>query len=277
MTDTSIVRPVATTLAPTEGTRSYVDWAAVLGGTFLATAVFVTLTTFGSAIGLSLTSPYSGQGFSAKATAIAIAIWSVWVAVSSLIAGGYLAGRLRHRVHDASEHESDIRDGSHGLLVWALAALFSSYLIATAAGGLASHAPGHAAAAPDPATSAADTLLRGDRAPAAAYDDGLHREVARVLATGAYGSNLTTDNRTYLARVVAARSGANQADAERRVDAAVIEVRNETNTARRIGVLVAFLTAASLAVGAAGAWWAAVEGGKHRDQGTAYSPFTRWD
>jgi len=27
------------------------------------------------------------------------------------MAGGYLTGRLRRRFHDATEHESDVRDG----------------------------------------------------------------------------------------------------------------------------------------------------------------------
>jgi hypothetical protein len=36
-------------------------------------------------------------------------------------------------------------------------------------------------------------------------------------------------------------------------------------------VLITFLTAASLAVGAAACWWAATIGGRHRDQAADFS------
>jgi hypothetical protein len=39
---------------------------------------------------------------------------------------------------------------------------------------------------------------------------------------------------------------------------------------RRTGVLAAFLTAASLLVSAAAAFWAAQMGGNHRDKGTEF-------
>ena len=45
--------------------------------------------------------------------------------------------------------------------------------------------------------------------------------------------------------------------------------------ARRAGVLVALLTAASLLAGAADAWWAARLGGRDRDQGVEFRLFRR--
>src|SRR6201999_1604817 len=97
--------------------------------------------------------------------AVAIAIWSIWVLVSSLIAGGYLAGRFRHRTYDATEHESDVRDGAHGLLVWALAALLGSYLVTSAVVSAGKSDTGRtgttiSALSQDRSQSAADTLLR---------------------------------------------------------------------------------------------------------------------
>lgn len=69
------------------------------------------------------------------------ALWFVWVQVSSFLAGGYITGRLRRRVGDASEHESDVRDGSHGLLAWALGvvvlAIFAAVSIGATATGTA--------------------------------------------------------------------------------------------------------------------------------------------
>jgi hypothetical protein len=89
----------------------------------VAVVVFTTLTVFGSAVGLSLTSAEPGHGLSAKLAAIAVAIWTAWVGASSFAAGGYIAGRLRHRIPDATEHEVRMRDGAHGLIAWSIAAM----------------------------------------------------------------------------------------------------------------------------------------------------------
>ena len=42
-------------------------------------------------------------------------------------------------------------------------------------------------------------------------------------------------------------------------------------TARKATVLAAFLTAAALLVAAVGAYWAAMKGGRHRDDNTVFS------
>ena len=56
---------LATTGVVEHAHPSIVDWAAIIAGGLLATAISFILITFGSAIGLSLTSPYEGSGFSA--------------------------------------------------------------------------------------------------------------------------------------------------------------------------------------------------------------------
>ncbi|MDQ6437313.1 hypothetical protein RB623_24945 [Mesorhizobium sp. LHD-90] len=107
--------PATATTGIVADDRSYVDWPAILAGTLLATAVSFVLLTFGSALGLSLTSAYEGEGLSVMGYAIAAALWLLWVQISSFFAGGYLTGRLRRRFGDATEQESDLRDGAHGL------------------------------------------------------------------------------------------------------------------------------------------------------------------
>jgi hypothetical protein len=57
--------------------------------------------------------------------------------VSSFMAGGYVTGRLRHRFNDSTEHESDVRDGAHGLLVWAGGIVVGSVLATAGVGALA--------------------------------------------------------------------------------------------------------------------------------------------
>jgi hypothetical protein len=282
MTDIGNARLRTVAATETAPTHSYVDWAAVLAGAFIACAIFVVLTTFGSAIGLTLTSPYPGSGFSGRVATWVIGIWELWVAVSAFAVGGYLAGRLRHRVYDATEHESDVRDSAHGLLVWALAALLGTWIVSMTARDVA-HAinGGENGATPiagkaDPARYAADALLRSDRAPAQGYNEPLHKEVAAVLAAYATGVNMTGEDAAYLTRVAAAQGGVAQGDAEQRVRTAVAQVRDNANRARRTGVMVAFLTAVSLAVGAAAAWAAAGLGGRHRDEGIDSSDMFRW-
>ena len=116
---------VAAVAAPEDvaESRSYVEWAPIFAGGVVAAVIALAMTTFGSAIGLAMTSPYPSSGASGKAVAIAAAIWAVWVGVSAAVAGGYLAGRLRHRTFDSTQHESEIRNGAHGLVAWAVAAL----------------------------------------------------------------------------------------------------------------------------------------------------------
>ncbi|MBV8850114.1 MAG: hypothetical protein JOZ16_11085 [Methylobacteriaceae bacterium] len=261
--------------------QCYVDWCAVIAGALIACAIFVLLTTFGSAIGLTLTSPYPGSGFSGRVATWVIGIWEIWVAVSAFAIGGYFAGRLRHRVGDATEHESDVRDSAHGLVVWAIAALLGTWIITMTAKDVA-HAVNSGgdrnpiAGKADPARYAADVMLRTDRVNPAGYDEPLHREVASVLAAYATGVNLTQEDALYLTRVTQAHSGISQADAEPRVSRAVQQVRDNANQARRSGVMVAFLAAVSLAIGAAAAWTAAALGGRHRDEGIDASDMFRW-
>lgn len=120
----------------TEG--SYLDWAAILAGGVFALAFSFLMTGFGTSLGLSLTSPYQGEGMSAAWLAIAAGIWFVWVTVSAFGAGGYLAGRMRRRMGDATAAEVEVRDGTHGLLVWATGALVGTVLAAMGVGGLVS-------------------------------------------------------------------------------------------------------------------------------------------
>ncbi len=98
----------------------YVDWGAIIAGAFVAAAISLVFLAFGSAVGLSLTSLQASASVSAAGIVIAAALWLLWVQVSSFIGGHYIAGRLRRRIGDALPHEVEVRDGSHGLIVWEL-------------------------------------------------------------------------------------------------------------------------------------------------------------
>lgn len=151
-------------------TGSYLDWPAVLAGGLFALALAFLLVSFGASLGLSLTSPYRGEGVSAGWLAIAAGIWFAWVTVTSFGAGGYLTGRMRRRAGDATATEVEARDGAHGLMVWAAGVVVGSVLAAMGVGGLigiGASAVGSASELATEAVEAADSeyfanvMLRG--------------------------------------------------------------------------------------------------------------------
>lgn len=277
---------------------SSVDWAVIIAGGVLATAISFILITFGSAIGLSLTSPYTGQSVSMLFLAVASGLWVIWVQISSFMAGAYLTGRLRRRLPDAGPHEVEVRDGCHGLLVWAAGVLVGATLAASVAGSVAStgaaigsataQATGasavQAAASSNPLQYAADTLLRSENGPSGeAPAANASEEVVRILAASTAEGSLSAADKTYLARLIEARTGISQPEAEQRIDGVMTTIqeaadkaRAAADKARRVGVIIAFITAVSLVVSAAAAWWAAGLGGRHRDEGTDFSHLVRW-
>jgi hypothetical protein len=286
--------PVA--VAATGDERSYVDWPAIFAGAALATAVSFVLLTFGSAIGLSLTSAYEGEGMSLTVFAIAAGLWLMWVQISSFFAGAYLTGRLRRRKMDSTEEESDVRDGSHGVIVWAVGALVGAMLALSGIGAVASTATsaatsvvaagaaGAGAAAADsidPSDLTVDRLLRGTAAPEAGADD-TRGQVGRVIVNALSNDELAAADRDYLISVVSARTGLSPEESATRVDElwsqaqqAEATARDAAERARRIGMLVAFLTAASFLISGAAAYFAAVLGGNHRDRQVYFADWSR--
>lgn len=111
---------------------SYVDWSSILAGAVVASAIAFVFTTFGAAVGLTLVSPYDGDG-SALAAVIAIGSWMLWTTISSFMAGGYIAGRMRRRIDPVNDDEASVRDGVHGLAVWGLAVLLGAFLLGASA------------------------------------------------------------------------------------------------------------------------------------------------
>jgi hypothetical protein len=263
---------------------SFVDWGAVFAGAVLAAALSFVLLTFGTAIGLSATSPWPNSGLSAKVLASLAVFWAIAQQIGSLMAGGYVAGRMRARWLEPG-HEAEFRDGLHGGLVWAVAILIGAFLVLATA-GLVARTGGKAAASmastSEPMDLVLDTMLRPTSAaappaagaPAAApraravstsSPDDVRAEVSRILARSVTSGSIGTENRTYLAQLVAQRTGISQQEAEKRVDEAVNAARAAADKARRAAVLTGFVTAAGLILSFAAAWWAAMKGGRHRD------------
>ena len=297
-TETIVVAPAATN--PQEH-HSYLDWPAVFGGIVLASAISLVLLAFGSAIGLSFADFDAAEDVNPIWIAIAAASWLLWVQISSFMAGGYVTGRLRRRFNDASEHESDVRDGVHGLLVWGGALVVGAIIAVggigaavTAVGSAVGTATMAASNVADDATGAlpidpnayfVDTLFRAPAgaSPAAGSLQDFRGEATRILANGAVKGLVSDTDKAYLAQIVSANTGLTPDEATTRVnevltavDDAKAKAAEAAETARKWTVLGAFLTAASLLVSGVGAYWAAMKGGNHRDNQTVITGFGRF-
>lgn len=103
---------------------SYIEWPVIMAGAFLACAISFILLQFGVAIGLTrVVNEWSTDANITPIRVLGVGLWLLWVQLLATLAGGYLAGRMRMPVAGASEHERDMRDGVHGLLVWATSTL----------------------------------------------------------------------------------------------------------------------------------------------------------
>ncbi len=280
------------------GEGSYIDWAAILAGGVLAVAISFLLISFGASLGLSLTSPYRGEGVSAGWLAIAAGLWFAWVMVTGFGAGGYLAGRMRRRIGDATAEEVEVRDGAHGLMVWATGAVVSMIIAAAGAGGLISAGASAVETVADVATEAASSdyfanvMLRSSAdepqadatAPArtgarattgiADIDPAVQGQIASIIGRSATTGQMVERDRSYLAQVVAANTDLDQAAARARVDEINAEIDNAraealaaVEKARVAGVIFGFIAAATLLAGAVAEFFAAAAGGRHRDEG----------
>ena len=270
---------------------AYVDWPAIVAGAVIAAAISFVLFAFGTAVGLSIASPYPSESVSAPTFAIVLALWILWVTVLSFLIGGYFTGLLmRQRV--VGDHEREMRDGMHGALTWGLGVLLGAIIAAWTIGGAVktgTEAAGHAATAvvatgQAPTEYYVDTLLRSDNPSAVApAETELRRgEVLRIVGRNPSGE-LAAADQAYLGQLVMRQTGLPEADAKARVDTVMTEYRNAVTAAqeaaekaRKFALLLAFAVAATLAISAGAAWWAAVQGGEHRDQRFDLRPYVGW-
>jgi hypothetical protein len=261
-------------------TQSPVSWAAIAAGAVVAAALTLVLVAFGSGLGLSSISPWSGSGVSASTFQIGTGIYLVIVGVMSSAIGGYVAGRLRTKWVGVDNNEVFFRDTAHGFLAWALATLISASALAATTAQLANGAVAGSVSASSQALGRfgssdlyVDKLLRPATAQSAqspaAPDNGNAGSRAELLRLWTVsfrdGADLGAADRAYMAQIVAARTGLNQADAEKRVDAVVTDAKAAADAARRSAAHLSFWLTAALLFGAFAASLAAAEGGALRD------------
>jgi len=273
---------------------SGVSWGAIFAGAAGAAALSLILVILGFGLGFSAVSPWSDSGISAKGLGISTIIWLAFTQIVASGLGGYIAGRLRVKWANMHGDEVYFRDTAHGFLAWAVATLVTATLVvgsvsSMVSGGVqagASMASGAAGAATQAVGSTAngedigyfvDSMFRDDR-PVAVSDDAAHGVVFRIFArTIAKDGDLSAEDRTYLAQMVAQRTNLSQADAERRVDQvygqarqavndAKVAAKNAADTAAKVAAWTSLWMFVALLCGAFFASLAATFGGRQRDE-----------
>jgi hypothetical protein len=253
-----------------ESGNSFLHWGPIIAGALVAAALSLVLMAFGSAIGLGVLSSSPTWRDASPALTVASGIYLLLTALVSFGFGGYVAGRVRDRWRSTARNDVvEFRDGVHGVLSWAIAAMISGLVIAVSVAGVASKA---VAPATSPTATTGqpliayelDRLFRAERHPPAADLDYSRSEAGRILLAATGRQGISAEDRAYLVRLVAADTGA--ADAERRVDVAITAASTAVHKARRSAVILGFCTAASLLAGAAAAWYGASAGGRNRDE-----------
>jgi hypothetical protein len=202
------------------------------------------------------------------------------MAMMSSAIGGYLAGRLRNKWIGVHTDEVYFRDTAHGFLAWTFASVLGAAVLATPAtsmlGGVATGASqgaaNSAAQASGPMDGYVDTLLRSNNpgqspTPQNSSPNDSRAELVRLFSTSfKSGSEMSAADRSYVSKVVAARTGLSEQDADKRVAEVTAQVKSDLDKARKATAQLAFWLAASLLlIGAFSAALAATEGGGLRD------------
>ena len=275
-----------------EPSASAVSWAAVFAGAAIAAALSLALLAGGAGFGFLSMSPWGDEGASAVTLGVAAILWMMFTQIAAYGMGGYVAGRLRTRWVDVQRDEIYFRDTAHGLLVWAVSVVVSAVLLgstlasltgtaarvgASAVQGVASAATTAAANGEDQANPASeyfvDMMFRTEQPAPAADPQAARAEVARIVGQSAVAGDMTQEDRTYVARVVAAQTEMDQAAAQARVDEiltraqqtadeAETAAREAADTTRKAAAAFALWAFASMLIGAFVAAWMAAVGGR---------------
>jgi hypothetical protein len=274
--------PLKATLAE-EDLASGVSWAAVLGGAFVIAALSVTLLALGSGLGFASVSPWPTRGVSATTLGAGAIVWMIVMQLIASAMGGYLAGRLRTKWTRIHNDEVFFRDTAHGFLSWAVAAVVTVGFLAAAATAMVSGAASGAAtgAAMGPTGMSAqstasagneyyvDSLFRSESPDALALTaqntDISRSEASRIFANALAHPETSSADQAYLSRLIAAKTGMSETDAQQRVNEVTTQMRQDMDDARKAAAHLSIWSFVALLIGAFSASYAATIGGRERD------------
>ena len=129
----TVMEPVAVAVADEQ--PNYIQWAPAIAGALAAAALAFVLHSFAAAIGLAVSSTAPTWRDASLALQLLSGLYLVFVAIVAFGVGGYIAGRMRTPIA-ASDDEVEFRDGTHGLLVWAIAMVITVLMTSAAAQSL---------------------------------------------------------------------------------------------------------------------------------------------
>ena len=237
----------------TSSRLSGIDWGAILAGAALAAGIGLVLNAFGAALGLGTISAEPGEG-SVNLALIVSGLWVVLSTILTYMAGGYVAGRMRRRGETMTDDETAVRDGVHGLVVWALGMIATAWIAASILGAVTSTLGNVAGSVAEGAGSAVasgveaagqamsgeegsegdsgvlgwigDSLTRPSaasvEAPEGTADPAeLTRQSAAILANVARTGEISDEERSFLTAATVRVTGITPAEAEARTEQAV--------------------------------------------------------
>ena len=253
-----------------------VSWPAVIGGAFVVMALSLIMIALGAGFGLSVISPWSNIGASASAVGTVGIIWLVITQVIASSMGGYLVGRLRTRWQSFHNDEVHFRDTANGFLAWSVAVVLTVAFLASAATNMAGGTVSGsgvlmATRASEQGddfvgnTYLVDRLFRTDHPAATEADTSVRAEAGRIVANALRRKDGSASDINYLTQLVAAKTGLNPNDAEKRVSETMADARQTMDSLRRVTARILLWTFLALLTGAFCASYAATIGGRQRD------------
>lgn len=275
-----------------------VSWGAIAAAAFVGAALALILLLLGSGLGFSSISPWSNESASASAIGAAAIGWLIFTHFASSGITGYMAGRLRVKWSDVNTDEVYFRDTAHGLTAWAVGIVVTAAFLTSAAtsivtgatkaatsaagvtvaagaagAGVAAGNSPQAGQANNPTGYFVDAMFRAppDR-PRDAGDSQMRDEATRIFTNAVRRGELPTEDKSYLAQIIAQRTGLSAPDAEKRVNdviaqanAAEAKAREAADAARKGAARIALWTFLALLIGAFTASLTATFGGRVRD------------
>jgi hypothetical protein len=257
-----------------EAYSSGVSGAAVIGGAFTGAALSLILLALGTGLGLASVSPWSNTGASATTIGKTAIAWLIFTQIVASAMAGYLAGRLRTKWATIHTDEIYFRDTANGFLAWAVGIVMTAAFLTSAAAAIiggtvqATATSGASATAKtaqtEPNDYFVDALFRSGHA-GANSDIAGREEVGRILTHGLKQDDVPAADKSYLADLVAAKTGLNKPEAEQRVNQVITEARQTADTTRKALAHLSLWMFIALLSGAFCASYAATIGGRQRD------------
>jgi hypothetical protein len=250
------------------GNASAVSWGAIIAGAVAAAASTILMIMVTTGLGFAAVSPYPNSGVSATTFTLLTAAWLIGVHALASSVGGYIAGRLRTRWTGLHTNEVYFRDTAHGFLAWATGILAGGLLLGsvltsaigtgaqTAANILGPAAQGATqqssanGGASNGSSMMLDRMFRSDRPTPDANDQNARAEVGRIMASAVATGNLAPEDKTYVAQVIATRTGVSQQDAEKRIDDAINNAKAAAEKARKGAMYASLWSVVALLIGA---------------------------